>query len=178
MGKTAAEYTRAWKLAHPDKARAQRHRWYQNLSAATINRHNLSRTMAARTLRIAAGLSPEYVLPKASLAHRRIQARLKVFRKKTGIRFYKAEYDVLVLAQNGLCAVCGRVLLPSNTNVHAAQRECIEHDHVALRVRGLTCASCNTVLGHAYDSPAVLRAAADYLERHSSPHTLHPTSGV
>ena len=43
----------------------------------------------------------------------------------------------------------------------------IDHNHSTGVVRGLLCAHCNTALGLMRDSPARLRAAANYLERNS-----------
>jgi hypothetical protein len=60
--------------------------------------------------------------------------------------------------QAGLCAICGRALLPGKgTN--------IDHDHANGMVRGLLCRECNLGLGHFFDKPALLYAAGDYLKR-------------
>jgi hypothetical protein len=40
----------------------------------------------------------------------------------------------------------------------------VDHDHETGLARGLTCASCNTALGHAHEDPERLRRMADYLE--------------
>jgi len=41
----------------------------------------------------------------------------------------------------------------------------IDHCHASGNVRGLLCINCNWLLGKAKDNPAILRAAANYLER-------------
>lgn len=63
--------------------------------------------------------------------------------------------------QGDLCAVCARDLkaLPDK-HLH------IDHDHKTGRVRGLLCHWCNVGIGKFFDSAAVLRKAADYLEKH------------
>ena len=40
----------------------------------------------------------------------------------------------------------------------------IDHCHKTGVVRGMLCGNCNFLLGHANDSPEILRKAADYLE--------------
>jgi hypothetical protein len=41
----------------------------------------------------------------------------------------------------------------------------IDHCHETGKVRGLLCINCNWLLGKSRDTPELLRAAADYLER-------------
>lgn len=63
------------------------------------------------------------------------------------------EYDKLVVAQCGRCAICG-----------SAGRELfIDHDHHTKRVRGLLCLHCNTGLGKLGDSIESIIAALSYL---------------
>lgn len=40
----------------------------------------------------------------------------------------------------------------------------LEHSHSEMRFRGVTCNSCNLILGHAKDNPIVLQSAILYLE--------------
>lgn len=68
-----------------------------------------------------------------------------------------AQYDEMLTAQNGVCAICARPPLNKPLNV--------DHDHKTGLVRGLLCWNCNQrVLGAARDNAALLRAAADYLD--------------
>lgn len=78
-----------------------------------------------------------------------------------------ADYDRILTAQDGVCAICGGV----NQNGNALS---VDHDHGCCPsssrscgkcIRGLLCSSCNHGLGRMKDDPARLRAAADYLER-------------
>lgn len=62
------------------------------------------------------------------------------------------EFDTMVLAQEGRCALCDR---PSDLVV--------DHDHRTGRVRALLCTRCNTGLGHFGDAPALLERAVAYL---------------
>ena len=76
-----------------------------------------------------------------------------------------ADYDKMFSAQNGLCAVCGK----------AQDRAFdVDHDHKTGIVRGLLCASCNRMIGHAGDLPETLEAGAAYLR--SFPRSLKRSS--
>ena len=73
--------------------------------------------------------------------------------KKYGIS--RAEYEDLLAAQDGECAICGKTLY----DVH------IDHSHESGKVRGLLCNTCNTRLLFAAESP-LLRKAQAYLRKH------------
>ena len=68
------------------------------------------------------------------------------------------QFDALLVAQAGRCDICSD---PLDDALH------IDHCHATGSVRGLLCIHCNTGIGKLRDRPALLRAAADYLERHS-----------
>jgi hypothetical protein len=65
-------------------------------------------------------------------------------------------YEILLGHHDGACWICGK--MPKKQSLH------VEHDHKTGRIRGLVCWRCNALLQHANDKPAILRAAADYLE--------------
>jgi Recombination endonuclease VII len=58
-------------------------------------------------------------------------------------------------AQGGACALCRK----------PAKKLNIDHHHGDGVVRGLLCNTCNLGLGLFQDDPAILRRAADYLDR-------------
>jgi len=67
------------------------------------------------------------------------------------------EYDAQLVAQGGVCAICGR---PPKT-----KRLNVDHDHRTGRLRGLLEYWCNKfVVGAARVTPEQHRRAADYLE--------------
>jgi hypothetical protein len=72
------------------------------------------------------------------------------------------DYEVLLVRQRGACAVCG-----SWDSLGKSSRFHVDHDHCNNRIRGLTCALCNAMLGQGRDKPEILRAGADYLEKHN-----------
>lgn len=62
--------------------------------------------------------------------------------------------------QNSLCAICKQPE-PANERFH------VDHDHATGEIRELICRVHNTALQEGV-TPEMLRATADYLERHSS----------
>lgn len=72
------------------------------------------------------------------------------------------EYNFLRWKQNDTCPIC--VILGQEPVPLRGQKLVIDHDHATGKVRGLLCAGHNAALGHCKDSPAALRALADYLE--------------
>ncbi len=78
--------------------------------------------------------------------------------------FYKItveDYDRMFVEQGGVCKVCSSPP-PSGKPLD------IDHDHITMEIRGLLCGPCNRAAGMAKDSPARLRALADYLEAAAS----------
>lgn len=82
--------------------------------------------------------------------------RAKWLKHKYGIT--QADYDALLTAQNGLCAVCRKPEVIKDRPLR------VDHDHKTGRVRGLLCHHCNVALGHFKDDPQLLRAAMEYLD--------------
>lgn len=74
------------------------------------------------------------------------------------------EYDRMFAAQGGRCAIC-------RTAFGTDYKTCgkVDHCHITGRVRALLCTGCNTGLGCLRDDPALLRAAANYVEKHKEP---------
>lgn len=70
------------------------------------------------------------------------------------------QYNELLTRQNGVCAICGR---PPK---EGGRRLNVDHDHRSGTVRGLLCFVCNHHILGKYATPAKLRAAADYLDKH------------
>ncbi len=95
--------------------------------------------------------------------HRRVSG----YRRRNAIGVSHEEYRLMFESQNGLCAICGRPEKKLCRPGHAEVKDlCADHDHATGRLRQLLCHGCNVMLGHAHDDPAILRAAADYIERH------------
>lgn len=71
------------------------------------------------------------------------------------------EYDAMLAAQNGLCAICPNP--PVSGQGRRYGTGAVDHDHATGRVRGILCDRCNTLLGQVDDDPALLQRAIDYL---------------
>jgi hypothetical protein len=80
-------------------------------------------------------------------------ARTYHLRRRYGITAEEA--DLMLESQGGACAIC-----------RSAPADHVDHDHETGSVRALLCFNCNGGLGQFRDDPAVLRAAADYVEEH------------
>lgn len=59
--------------------------------------------------------------------------------------------------QDGRCAICTKPF----ASLH------LDHCHRTGTIRALLCSNCNRGIGHLQDDPAILRASAEYIERHS-----------
>lgn len=66
-------------------------------------------------------------------------------------------YFELVNAQNGTCLICG-----DKPSINLS----VDHNHKTGKIRGLICNPCNIAIAKAKDSPEILRAMADYLEKY------------
>lgn len=132
--------SRDWYHRTPDRQRSRNRRRYQENGAAM-------REAALRWYRD----NREHVLGLK---------RASALRKSFGLTI--EQYDEMLAAQGGLCAVCGQ---PPQSKARRPLH--IDHCHNTGRVRGLLCRSCNVGLGHFADSPERLRAAAAYIERRS-----------
>jgi hypothetical protein len=89
----------------------------------------------------------------------------------------QAEFDQLLAAQRGRCAICG------TDKPGGRGRFSVDHDHVdgwedlpaserRRHVRGLLCNLCNRGLGSFHDDPQRLVAAAAYVTRPGPPARL------
>lgn len=102
----------------------------------------------------------EYV--RAQEKHKKPETRAymreSLLQRKYGIS--SSEYDELLAAQDGVCAIC-----KLDNRDSRGRSMPVDHDHETGEVRGVLCDHCNRALGLLGDNPEVLRAAADYLER-------------
>jgi hypothetical protein len=111
--------------------------------------------------------------PEATLAYRRGHRGQRLAADMLRIHgITLREIEQMFAEQSGLCEICmcEISLIQDMDNFRN-----VDHDHSKEyapgrcrkdAVRGLLCNGCNTTLGKMKDSPAILRAAALYLEAH------------
>ena len=87
-------------------------------------------------------------------------------RRAYGIKYAyglsKAEYNDLLEEQRHSCAVCCTNEPGGRTNTWH-----VDHNHTTKAVRGLLCAKCNLLLGHADENVEVLYRAVEYIRKHN-----------
>lgn len=138
---------RRWAAANPERMKELNARWYAEHREEALAKRRAYRAEHPEEMRV---LVRRWYLDnkKKTIGTARQQ--------RTGCT--PEQYDALFAKQNGLCALCGGP--PGKNALHA------DHCHTANRVRELLCHGCNTGLGNFKDDPTLLRAAADYIERH------------
>jgi hypothetical protein len=82
--------------------------------------------------------------------------RLNHLLRKYGLT--REAYEAMLVSHDRKCAICRAEFTDNN-------RACVDHCHVSGTIRGLLCSQCNSSIAMAKDNPAVLRAAADYVEQ-------------
>lgn len=70
----------------------------------------------------------------------------------------RGQYNAMVKAQEGKCAICGWQSSPKDP-LH------VDHDHKTGRVRGMLCSRCNMALGSVEDDTSLLGSMIEYLKR-------------
>jgi hypothetical protein len=145
----AREYNRRWYLANIEKVREYRRRW--RLANVEKRRESGRRWYWANRDKIReAARRRHYHWRLRNPDKAREQRRRQWLREQYGLTV--EEYDRLLAAQGGGCALCG-----------SAERLAIDHDHDTGAVRGLLCHACNTGIGLLRDDPERALRAAAYL---------------
>lgn len=78
------------------------------------------------------------------------------------------DYDAMLAAQGGACAICGKVSGSRALHVDHDHKCCSGETTCGKCIRGLLCRACNNALGQLGEDCARIRAAADYLESHAA----------
>lgn len=81
--------------------------------------------------------------------------RVRNSRLKTQFGITLEQYEARLESQNNVCAICKS----ASDKIALA----VDHCHSTGKIRGLLCANCNKILGHAKDNVVILREAINYL---------------
>lgn len=128
---------REWQKANPDK-----HKKYKKDEYTKNKEKYLARTR-------------EWYRKRYKDPAIRGQYRERRMIRKHGID--EAAYQYILMCQEYVCAIC--------KGDNDGKRFYVDHCHTLDIVRGLLCHGCNTTIGHAKDSIAILKEAIKYLER-------------
>jgi hypothetical protein len=90
---------------------------------------------------------------RARNATRRREIREGHLKRTFGLTL--AEYEAILEAQGGGCAICGEV---------PDEGKSFHVDHLSDRVRGILCVRCNNALGQMKEQVELLLRAADYVD--------------
>lgn len=90
--------------------------------------------------------------------------RRSTLKKRYGITV--TDYDAMVEAQNGLCAICERK--SSGGGRTPDSRLAVDHNHETGKVRALLCGMCNQGIGMFKEDVEIMQRAIDYLNSHRS----------
>ena len=101
-------------------------------------------------------MTPEQRARKNQRTRERRRTTLRREKLKERYGLTPEDYAAMAMSQDHACAICA----DDSPLV-------VDHDHESGKVRALLCHACNRGLGHFRDSPARLRNAAEYLERHA-----------
>ena len=124
-----------WRANNPDKHQATKRLWRKN-NADKI------------------ALQAEKYKPR-----RRTLRRKEWLKKLYGLS--ERQYQKILIAQNGVCSVCG--LPETHTCKGKVIKLAVDHCHKTNKVRGLLCKKCNVALGLLGDNLDVLASASSYL---------------
>lgn len=172
------EYTRRYTLKHPDKVAAnilqQKERkiaqyrddpeFREKVKAYSRQRYANNRE-AIREKRRGCEKENAYRSKYHRTDKTRRRTKNHIFCQKYGITI--EQYDAILLAQNGICAICGGTTAIDKWKSGLKNLQ-VDHCHKTGRVRGLLCFHCNTALGHFRDNVEWMKTAILYLERTST----------
>jgi hypothetical protein len=145
--------TTQWRIAHTKEVAAYKRKWRRDNRPLVLAEKERYRRR-----------HPEKARQQVRAAH-----------KKHGKQYRTRRYFVLIEERYGVtksqvqaqskkqkhrCALCGR-----KQKCGKRRRLYVDHDHKTGKFRGLTCFSCNSMLGFAKDNIKTLQAAIKYLRR-------------
>lgn len=169
-----------WRAANPDRNKAIAAKWRganrdkiqvwnreRNQADPEGNREKVRAWKEANPAKVAAQKVRYAAKPESQVKLRKNRQRWRKghLQKEMDLcKLYRERKKVRAAGRErpDICEVCKT----SERKIH------YDHCHTSGSFRGWLCSHCNHALGHALDSPATLRALADYLERWESINSL------
>ena len=149
------EYMKKWEAEHAEERKAYKRKWQQENgreSRAKVDRSEYMRAWKDANKE----KCKEYKRMWKRTPNGKKAERAHSLKAKYGITLQ--DYDNLLAAQNGVCAICG--------TPPGKRRLAVDHDHKTGAVRGLLCVNCNVALGRLQDNVDILQSMIEYIERH------------
>ena len=144
----AAATNRTWRKTNPEREAATSKAWYE-----------ANKDRRAATSRAWREANPDRVAAISKAWNEANSERVIDGRLRRTYDISSFEYDDMLEAQGGGCAICGK------TPEAEGRRLSVDHDHETGRVRGLLCNLCNRGLGHFTHDLGLLYSAISYLEQ-------------
>ena len=102
--------------------------------------------------------------------------------RKFGLKRYYGmsleTYNVMLAAQNGVCAICKGKETYQPKTYSGPKALSVDHNHETGAIRGLLCSHCNYMIGHCRESEDILLAGVEYLRKHAGTTRQIPTLTV
>lgn len=102
----------------------------------------------------------KWVATNPEQAHKSSRNNNLKIRFGVDIEWYEEQFK----KQGSCCALCGIAENQIQGTIKNYSFS-VDHDHITGKIRGILCNPCNRALGFFKDNAAVLRKAADYVER-------------
>lgn len=168
-----------WREANPEKYRAQKARWrarHPERKRGSEDTHkrarakwaaaNPEKALASRVASQRRHMSKRNEQAKAARRTADGKRREKAYRLRANYGLTHEQYDAMLSAQGGVCAICQK---PETRVIRGVLMPLpVDHDHVTGKVRALLCHRCNATIGFMDENPDRLRRMASYIEAHSS----------
>lgn len=178
MAMSSAERYRRWKKENPEKAAEASKRWRvanpAKVAARYKNWSKQNREQIAKRMRLWRAKNKEKITLQSDKWHKDNPEKKSMYniRQKSKRRYGMSDYDInqLLDSQGFTCAICHGVDLDKKETKYLGRALPLnqDHHHLTDTNRARLCRGCNTTIGFMQESPARLRAAADYLELHAA----------
>jgi hypothetical protein len=74
-----------------------------------------------------------------------------------------AQYEEMLTAQEGVCAICGQSETATYQRTKVVKKLSVDHDHKTGKIRALLCRGCNMALGHLNEDAERAQKLAEYI---------------